>query len=111
MDTPKKYYPRKKKKIYKRLIEIKSNLKGWVVVELLSINKGGTITIKTIDGHVIKRKINKIRWTPSKRKEREAGIKPTVPLKTPLSKKGIRKKKRQTLRKSRKLRKEKEVQN
>lgn len=85
-------YP-KKKKYYKRLIEIKSRAKGWTVVELLSINKGGTITIKTIEGHVIKRKIDHIRWSPSKRLTREGGEKPTTKIKC-FSKKVLRRKKK-----------------
>jgi len=83
----------KKKKYYKRLIEIKSRAKGWTVVELLSVNKGGTITIKTIEGHVIKRKIDHIRWSPSKRLIREGGEKPTARVKC-FSKKVLRRKKR-----------------
>lgn len=92
----KKYNPKKKKKIYKRFAEIKSNRKGWVMVELLSINKGGTITIKTIDGHIIKRKWGKrMKLSPVKRIESVGGQKPTTNIKV-LSKKKMRAKKRAT---------------
>ena len=87
----KKYH--KKKKFYKKLIEIKSCKKGWTVVELLSVNKGGTVTIKTIDGHIIKRKIDHIRWSPIKRIIKEGGEKPTTKIKC-MTKKLLRKKKR-----------------
>lgn len=107
MEYKKKFY--KKKKIYKRLIEIKSIRKGWVIVELLSINKGGTITIKTIDGHVIKRKWGKeTRLAPARRREKECGEKPTTKLKTPLSKKGKRRQKRTLNRNKSRIQKQKE---
>ena len=91
MSENRKYY--KKKKFYKKFIEIKSNKKGWTVVELLSVNKGGTVTIKTIDGHTIKRKIDHIRWSPVKRLVKEGGEKPTAKVKC-ISKKDLRRKKR-----------------
>lgn len=43
------------------LIQIKNAKKRWITVELLSVNKGGTITIK-YKGNIIKRKAVKIRW-------------------------------------------------
>ena len=96
----------KKKKFYKKLIEIKSNKKGWTVVELLSVNKGGTVTIKTIDGHVIKRKINHIRWSPTRRLTKEGGEKPTTKMKC-MSKKALRRKKRLQKKNSRRQQKTK----
>ena len=95
----KKYH--KKKKFYKKLIEIKSCRKGWIVVELLSVNKGGTVTIKTIDGHVIKRKMDHIRWAPSKRLTKEGGEKPTAKIPC-MTKKTLRRKKRLQKKNSRK---------
>jgi len=100
----KKYY--KKKKFYKKLIEIKSSKKGWTVVELLSVNRGGTVTIKTIDGHVIKRKIDHIRWSPTKRLVREGGERLTTKIKC-VSKKDLRRKKRLQKKNSRRQQKPK----
>jgi len=49
---------RKKKKIYKRYIEIRSRNNGWTKVELLTTKKGRYI-IRMPDGSVIARKIGK----------------------------------------------------
>lgn len=43
------------------LIEIKTRKQGWIIVKLLSINKGNTITI-IINGNTVKRKIKNVRW-------------------------------------------------
>lgn len=43
------------------IIEIKTRRQGWTRVKLLSINKGGTITI-LIKGNIVKRKIKNVRW-------------------------------------------------
>lgn len=43
------------------LIEIKTRRQGWIRVKLLSINKGGTITV-LIKGNKVKRKIKHVRW-------------------------------------------------
>ncbi len=51
----------KKRKRYKRIVEIKTNKCGWKKVELLSVNKGGTITFKDKDGNIVKRKMKRIR--------------------------------------------------
>ena len=54
------------------LIEIKTNKNGWIEVELLSVNKGGTITIK-YKGNIIKRKIKNVRWHVTERVVKEQG--------------------------------------
>ena len=57
----KKFYPKKfYKKPVKQFVEIKTNRLGWTEVELISVNKGGTITIKLKD-QLIKRKAKHIR--------------------------------------------------
>lgn len=59
--------PRKWKKRYK-LIEIKTNTKGWHEVELMSVNKGGTITIRLpISEEIVTRKMTHVRWGRSKK--------------------------------------------
>ena len=55
------------KKISKRMVEIFSRKHGWTVVELLSVNGDGTITIKLSSGQVIKRKIKRVRWAIARR--------------------------------------------
>jgi len=93
-----------KKKTYKRLIEIKTNKKGWFVVELLSINKGNTITIRIKDGQIIKRKATNIRWSVSKKRVKLQGKPPTssMKLKAFKSKKRLRKSKQVRHKKSNK---------
>ena len=61
------------RKKYKRFIEIKTNRKGWTVVELISVNKGGTITFK-LKGQIIKRKLKHIRWSIKYRIPAAVGI-------------------------------------
>lgn len=50
-----------------KLIEIKTNTKGWHEVELISINKGGTITIRLPSGEILIRKMVRIRFGRTKR--------------------------------------------
>lgn len=58
----------KKKKRKKRLIEIKTRRNKWQTVELLSINKGGSITVKSFSGEITYRnKRTGIHWGIIKR--------------------------------------------
>lgn len=58
------------------LIQIKNAKKRWITVELISINKGGTITFK-YKGNVIKRKAEKIKWEVVDRVAKTQGFKVT----------------------------------
>lgn len=55
------------------IIEIKTKRQGWIQVKLLSINKGGTITI-LIKGNIVKRKIKHVRWGPTYKVAKEQGV-------------------------------------
>lgn len=46
----------------KKLIEIFTNKRGWVIVELLKVNNNGTILIRLDNGQVILRKNKRVRW-------------------------------------------------
>lgn len=54
------------------IIEIKSRRNGWTKVKLLSINRGGTITI-LVSGNSVTRKIKNIRWGPVYKVAKEQG--------------------------------------
>jgi len=88
----------KKKK--KWIVEIKTNRYGWYRVELLSINKGGTITVKLPSGEIVTKNTQHIHWGKTKRvvdTTRENGRKAFKYMKT--------KKKRRKANKPKKVRK------
>lgn len=58
---------KKKKKKWKKLVEIKTNKKGWHVVELLKILKGGKVLLKLSSGETIRRHTRKLRWHINKK--------------------------------------------
>lgn len=46
----------------KKMIEIFTNKRGWVEVELLKVNSNGTILIKLDNGQIITHKKKRVRW-------------------------------------------------
>jgi len=55
------------------IIEVKTRRQGWVRAKLLSINKGGTVTI-LISGNKVNRKIKKIRWGETEKVAKAQGV-------------------------------------
>jgi hypothetical protein len=51
----------KKKKKYKRLIQIKTNTSGWKTVELIKFLRGNRMLIRLPTGEIIRRKNKNVR--------------------------------------------------
>lgn len=58
---------KKKKKKQKWIIEIKTGSRGWQRVHLLSLNKGGTMTVKFTSGEIVTKKIQHVHWGKTQR--------------------------------------------
>jgi len=56
-----------KKKKWKRLVEIKTNTKGWHVVELIKILRSNKVLLKLSSGEIIRRSIKNMRWGISRK--------------------------------------------